>query len=125
MIRNLRDRLANERTYLASLRTGIAVMAFGFLVERFNIFLSYIGKSLGAHPASRGQSAARVIGVGLILAGVLAMVVSTVRYVLREREIRRDVERNDFSLVPDILLGLLLAGLGVFLAFYLLHIGVR
>ncbi|MHB8414086.1 MAG: YidH family protein, partial [Acidiferrobacteraceae bacterium] len=56
MIKNLRDRLANERTYLASLRTGIAVMAFGFLVERFNIFLSYIGRSLGAAPLQSGQS---------------------------------------------------------------------
>lgn len=125
MIKNLRDRLANERTYLASLRTGIAVMAFGFLVERFNIFLSYIGRSLGAMPASSGQSAARIIGVGLILVGVLAMLIATTRYVLLEREIRRDVERDDFSILPDILLGLLLAGLGVFLGFYLLHIGIR
>lgn len=125
MIKNLRDRLANERTYLASLRTGIAVMAFGFLVERFNIFLSYIGRSLGATSIPSGQSAARFIGVGLILVGVLAMLLATARYVLLEREIRRDVERDDFSILPDILLGLLLASLGVFLGFYLLHIGFR
>jgi putative membrane protein len=125
MIKNMRDRLANERTYLASLRTGIAVMAFGFLVERFNIFLSYIGRSLGATPLQSGQSAARIIGVGLIGVGVLAMLVSTVRYALREREIDREIERKGLAILPDIALGLLLAALGTFLGFYLLHIGLR
>ncbi len=35
-----RDHAANERTYLAWVRTGIAVVAFGFVVEKFNIFIS-------------------------------------------------------------------------------------
>ena len=39
MIRNFSDHAANERTFLAWVRTAIAVMAFGFLVERFDLFL--------------------------------------------------------------------------------------
>ena len=39
MIRNFRDHAANERTFLTWVRTAIAVMAFGFLIERFNLLL--------------------------------------------------------------------------------------
>jgi len=38
MIRNFREHAANERTFLAWVRTAIAVMAFGFLIERFDLF---------------------------------------------------------------------------------------
>jgi uncharacterized membrane protein YidH (DUF202 family) len=46
MIRNFRDHSANERTFLAWVRTSIAVMAFGFLVEKFDLFLEFAGPSL-------------------------------------------------------------------------------
>ena len=39
------DHAANERTFLAWLRTGIAVVAFGFVVEKFNLFISAIGST--------------------------------------------------------------------------------
>ncbi len=35
------DHAANERTCLAWLRTALTVMAFGLLLERFDIFLAY------------------------------------------------------------------------------------
>ena len=35
------DHSANERTLLAWIRTGIAIMAFGFLVEKFTLFLNF------------------------------------------------------------------------------------
>ncbi|HET9572583.1 MAG TPA: DUF202 domain-containing protein, partial [Methyloceanibacter sp.] len=38
MIRDYSDHAANERTFLAWLRTGIAVIAFGFVIEKFNLF---------------------------------------------------------------------------------------
>ena len=38
MIRGYSDHAANERTFLAWLRTSIAVIAFGFVVEKFNLF---------------------------------------------------------------------------------------
>ena len=38
MIERYSDHAANERTFLAWIRTAIAVMAFGFLVERFDLF---------------------------------------------------------------------------------------
>jgi inner membrane protein YidH len=39
MIRGYGDHAANERTFLAWLRTSIAVIAFGFVVEKFNLFV--------------------------------------------------------------------------------------
>lgn len=55
------DHAANERTFLAWVRTGIAIMAFGFLVERFNIFLKMAATSLhqGTPQASARASAGR------------------------------------------------------------------
>ena len=41
-VRGYSDHAANERTFLAWVRTGIAVIAFGFVVEKFNLFLRTI-----------------------------------------------------------------------------------
>lgn len=124
MIKDVRDLLANERTYLSWIRTSIAVMAFGFLVERFNLFLSYMGRSLGAKTMIHGQASARRIGIGLIAMGIAAMLVSTARYVRRDRDIKHRDERRSLSLLPDVLLAALLIVLGVLLTSYLLNIGV-
>ena len=37
-----RDHMANERTFLAWVRTSIAIMAFGFVVEKFALFIREI-----------------------------------------------------------------------------------
>ena len=39
------DHSSNERTFLAWLRTGIAVVAFGFVVEKFNLFITALGST--------------------------------------------------------------------------------
>ena len=41
MITRYSDHAANERTFLAWVRTAIALMAFGFVIERFDLFLRY------------------------------------------------------------------------------------
>jgi uncharacterized membrane protein YidH (DUF202 family) len=40
MIRGYSDHAANLRTFLAWVRTGIAVIAFGFVIENFNLRIS-------------------------------------------------------------------------------------
>jgi uncharacterized membrane protein YidH (DUF202 family) len=45
MIEHYSDHAANERTFLAWVRTAIAIMAFGFLVEKFDLFLRLAGTS--------------------------------------------------------------------------------
>jgi putative membrane protein len=45
MIRGYSDHAANERTFLAWVRTGVAVVAFGFVVEKFNLFVLAIASA--------------------------------------------------------------------------------
>ena len=45
MIERYSDHAANERTFLAWVRTAIAIMAFGFVVEKFDLFLRIAGAS--------------------------------------------------------------------------------
>src|ERR1700733_13565445 len=80
----LRDYMANERTFLAWIRTSIGIMAFGFVVEKFSLFIKqlsyFITKtpfSTEFHPASQilFSSAFGIILVGLgALIGFLAFI---------------------------------------------------
>lgn len=38
-VRNRRVHMANKRTFLAWIRTSIAITAFGFVIERFALFV--------------------------------------------------------------------------------------
>ena len=55
MIRGYSDHAANERTFLAWVRTGIAVIAFGFVIEKFNLFVLTIASSTSAEVVHRLQ----------------------------------------------------------------------
>ncbi len=48
MIDRFSDHAANDRTFLAWVRTGIAVIAFGFVVEKFNLFVLVMAGSASA-----------------------------------------------------------------------------
>jgi putative membrane protein len=88
MIRNFSDHAANERTFLAWVRTSIAVIAFGFLVERFDLFLAFSEpSSLAGKIAVPRQEFGQVAGIVLIVLGMLMIVVSAVRFVRTAKEI--------------------------------------
>jgi|SRR5579862_9818594 len=85
MIRNYSDHAANERTFLAWVRTGIAVIAFGFVVEKFNLFLLTVASSFvaGAHSALLQRLSGgigRYEGLVFIACGILLIVLATVRF---------------------------------------------
>ena len=46
MIPRYTDLSAKERTYLAWLRTSLGLVAFGFVLERFDLFLLYVTRVL-------------------------------------------------------------------------------
>jgi putative membrane protein len=120
MIERYSDHAANERTFLAWIRTAIAVMAFGFLVERFDLFLEIAGKTLEGRTLSRGGHLAGNIA-GLILMGLggATIIVALVRFRKTAREI------DSAQVVPgsgerlDIALATLLVILGTALFVYL------
>ena len=121
-IKNYSDHAANERTFLAWVRTSIAVTAFGFLVERFDLFLSLAGTTaLDRHITVGRPEFGRVAGLVLIVSGVVMVVLAGLRFIKTAKEI------DDARIVPgtgsrlDIALTALLALLGVALFFYLSH----
>jgi len=82
---------AAERTLLAWQRTAIALMGFGFVVERFGLFLRMVSNQ-PLSPSQRGFSL--WLGVGLLLIGAVVSVISAMQFrtVLRglgEQEIPR------------------------------------
>jgi putative membrane protein len=68
---------AAERTLLAWQRTAIALMGFGFVVERFGLFL----RMTTNQPLSGSQRAFSLwLGVALLLAGAIAAVVAALQF---------------------------------------------
>jgi putative membrane protein len=68
---------AAERTLLAWQRTAIALMGFGFVVERFGLFLQVVAKA-PLSPVHRGFSL--WIGVTLLILGAVANIISIVQF---------------------------------------------
>jgi putative membrane protein len=124
MIERYSDHSANERTYLAWVRTGIAIMAFGFLVEKFNLFLTYLAQAAG-HPAGAPQGLvhAELLGVLMLLAGVLVLALATARFGVNRARIADAKVFSVASAWPEIVLGLGLSVLGALLFVYLAKLG--
>ena len=82
MIRGYSDHAANERTFLAWLRTGIAVIAFGFVVEKFNLFVLTIASTAAIGAARRSElerlsgPLGRYEGLALILIGLIVVIIA-------------------------------------------------
>lgn len=68
---------AAERTLLAWQRSGIALMGFGFVVERFGLFLQVVAR-IPVSPLHRGFTL--WIGVVLLLLGVAANVIAIIQF---------------------------------------------
>jgi putative membrane protein len=76
---DLRDYLAEERTFLAWIRTGLTLMGFGFVVARFGLFLRMLQVSKeGAAPPS--HSISPWIGTLFIVVGVAVNLFSIRRH---------------------------------------------
>jgi uncharacterized membrane protein YidH (DUF202 family) len=127
-VQNRRVHFANERTFLSWIRTAIGIMAFGFVVEKFSLFLKYLAHYLiqtppaGAPtvqhaPWSPGYSS--FFGMTLIGLGALMGVFAFARYKRTEKQIDEDTYHP--SLILDILLTISIASIGLFLLIYIWH----
>jgi putative membrane protein len=122
-----RVHMANERTFLAWIRTSVAIMAFGFVVEKFALFMKqmeyFLGRTVhggtGAAQPRMVPTDSSVFGIILVALGALMGVLAFVRYKRVEKQIDRDNYRA--SLILDILLTIAVAAVGVFLVVYLSH----
>lgn len=125
MIRDYTDHAANERTFLAWVRTGIAVIAFGFVIEKFNLFVLTILSSTSVETAHQlrldkvSGPIGRYGGPALIIMGLLLIIVSTARFIhtgrlLNDTEVHSATNAR-FELAAAVVLVLLVAGLSVYL----------
>src|SRR5260370_38412485 len=91
MIRGFSDHAANERTFLAWVRTGIAVIAFGFVIEKFNLFGLTMASASSLDAGRRLQLGrlsgplGRYGGLALILVGIALIAGASARFILTRR----------------------------------------
>src|SRR3974390_2424856 len=125
MIERYSDHAANERTFLAWVRTAIAIMAFGFLVEKFDLFLVIAGQEIGgkaAHlPTLAGQTIGNIAGLVLIGLGCATLVLAIVRFRKTARDIDSAEVRQDTGARLDLTLAGLLVMLGAVIFVYLAY----
>ena len=121
MIVRYTDHSANERTYLAWVRTAISIMAFGFLIEKFELFLTTLGHVSGESEPFRGSPIAEVVGLGLFGLGALIVISATWRFCLYTRFIDSDDTIPYGVYRTNILLSGLIVLMALFLVVYLVR----
>ena len=117
-----RNHMANERTFLSWCRTGISLIAFGFVIERFDVLIREMRvialPGLGEH--SKHMPSTRYMAIIALGLGTVIIILAGWRFFY----IRRHINSADthFSVVPDtfLLASVLLtvAAAFVFFAFY-------
>jgi putative membrane protein len=125
MIRGYADHAANERTFLAWVRTGIAVIAFGFVVEKFNLFVLTVASVTSPEAGRRLQldrlagPLGRYDGLALILVGAVLIVIAALRFG-RTGRLLDDPETHPAGMVRtelilSIVLAVLVAGFSTYI----------
>jgi putative membrane protein len=122
MIKRYSDHAANERTFLAWVRTAIAVMAFGFVIERFDLFLQIAAPQVaGRQLAPHNQWFANIAGLAFIVVGVVMIVIAGVRFVKTAKDIELETDVPSPGERFDLALAVLIVLLGVALFLYMLR----
>lgn len=108
---------AAERTLLAWNRTSLSLMAFGFVIERFGLFVHMLAPQKAAS-LQRGFSF--WIGMACIVAGVLTSVAAVSQFRTVLRALRPAEIPAGYRVNLGVLANSAVAALGVSLAVYLL-----
>jgi putative membrane protein len=111
--------LAAERTLLAWVRTGLAMMGFGFVVARFGVFLHEIAAVQHAPPRP-ASGLSLWLGSTLVVLGVVVNVTAALQHIGLLRRLGRGEPYRPSTWSLGVVVTLLLAGLGVVMAAYLL-----
>ncbi len=119
MIKKYTDHAANERTYLAWIRTSIAIMAFGFLIEKFELYIAFISLSLDDAQKIEPSLSAQIIGLSLFLVGILIIIASTIKFYIYKRDIdSEELVSYGSKKITASLSGLIIV-MAIFLFFYM------
>ncbi len=117
-VADLRDYLAEERTFLAWIRTGISLMGFGFVVARFGIFgdLTNLPQQL---PAGQPHEFSVWFGAALIAIGAIVNLFAARRFMRLVGELNRDQFADRSLSRQGVIVALFLALLGIAMTIYL------
>jgi putative membrane protein len=107
---------AAERTLLAWNRTSLTWMAFGFVIERFGLFMHLVAGGPG-EPLRRGTSF--WVGIAFIFAGALIALLSTVQYRKVLKTLKPVEIPKGYRVGVGIFANLAIALLGIALTVYL------
>jgi putative membrane protein len=122
MIKRYTDHAANERTFLAWVRTAIAVMAFGFLIERFDLFIKFAApQSVQQQIAPHGGAYANAAGLAFIVLGVAMIAISGFRFMKTAKAIESEEDVPSPGERFDVALAVLVGLLGGALFLYMAH----
>jgi inner membrane protein YidH len=113
---NFTEHSANERTFLAWIRTAIAVIAFGFVLEEFNLFILALAASSSAavSKAIRTDRLSGPIGsegLAFMLTGVVLIALGYWRFVHNEKLIESAGPRQAGGIVAEIAVSVILVAL--------------
>jgi putative membrane protein len=129
MIERYGDHAANERTFLAWVRTGIAVIAFGFVIERFNLFLLTIANAALGDQATRlhltglSGGVGRYEGLAFIFGGVGLIVLAVSRFTRVSRLLDDDQVHSARAIRTELILAGALVLLVTVYSVYLALVG--
>jgi putative membrane protein len=115
---DLRDYLAEERTFLAWIRTGLTLMGFGFVVARFGLFLRMLQVSKDG-TAQQSHSISPWIGTLFIVVGVAVNLFSIRRHLRLVDQLNRGQVITQGPSYQAITLAVFLALCGIAMAIYL------
>lgn len=114
MIQRYTDHAANERTYLAWVRTGIATIAFGFVIEKFNLFVVTLEKTSRVVPSDHrllGRLSGllgQYDGTVLIFVEIALIAVASYRFVRTGRLIDDETTHAAHNIRTELVLSLVL-----------------
>jgi putative membrane protein len=117
-VAQLRDYLAEERTFLAWIRTGVALMGFGFVVARFGIFgdQPHIAQQFAA---GQPHELSPWFGAALIAIGAIVNLFSAWRFMRLVSDLNRDQFADRSLSKQGVIVALFLALLGIAMTIYL------
>jgi putative membrane protein len=127
MIEKFTEHSANERTFLAWIRTGIAVIGFGFVIEKFNLFIIAVAATASAEAGKLIRTElltgpiGRYEGIALMLVGLVLILLGYWRFARIERLISDTEPRQPSGVQVEIAVTAILVVLvGVYCALILL-----